>query len=99
MAAWGAGVDSTAMIIELVSRGEAPDVVLPADTGSKRPDTGAFIPLFRAWMDDHGVANHAVRYEPRRSRAIEAMISCPLSPQAKAGSGTSMAATRAAIGR
>jgi hypothetical protein len=66
LAAWGAGVDSTAMIIELVSRGEAPDAVLLADTGSERPETEAFIPLFRAWMDEHGVANHVVRYEPSR---------------------------------
>ncbi|WP_367305115.1 hypothetical protein [Sphingomonas tagetis] len=66
MAAWGAGVDSTAMIVELVARGEPPDVVLMADTGSERPETDAFVPLFRNWLDDHGVENHVVRYVPRR---------------------------------
>lgn len=66
LAAWAAGVDSTAVIIELVSRGEPPDVVLLADTGSERPETEAFIPLFRDWMRAQGVENHVVRYEPRR---------------------------------
>ncbi|MFN4356542.1 hypothetical protein [Sphingopyxis alaskensis] len=68
LAAWGAGVDSTAMIIELVARGEPPDAVLMAETGSERPETDRFVPLFRAWMDDHGVENHIVRYEPQRFR-------------------------------
>ncbi|MCP3732149.1 hypothetical protein M9978_17135 [Sphingomonas sp. MG17] len=54
------------MIVELVARGEPPDVVLMADTGSERPETDAFVPLFRNWLDDHGVENHVVRYVPRR---------------------------------
>jgi hypothetical protein len=54
------------MIIELVARGEPPDAVLMADTDSERPETVAYVPLFRAWLDDHGVDNHVVRYEPRR---------------------------------
>lgn len=66
LAAWGAGVDSTAMLIELVARGEAPDAVLMADTGSERPETLAYIPLFRDWLDRYGVENHIVRYEPKR---------------------------------
>ena len=61
-------MDSTAMIIELVARGEPPDAVLMADTGSERPETDRFVPLFRAWMRDHGVENHIVRYEPKRFR-------------------------------
>lgn len=66
LAAWGGGVDSTAMIIELVERGEPPDAVLMAETGSERPETDAFVPLFRAWMDARGVENHLVRYSPKR---------------------------------
>ena len=65
VAAWGAGVDSTAMIIQLEALGEAPDVVLMAETLSERPETDAFVPIFRHWMDDHGIENHLVRYEPR----------------------------------
>lgn len=47
VAAWGMGVDSTAMIVELVGRGEAPDLVLTADTGSERPETLDFLPIFK----------------------------------------------------
>lgn len=65
IAAWGAGVDSTAMIIELVERGEPIDMVLFADTGSEKTDTYAFVPIFRRWMDRHDVASDIVRYEPR----------------------------------
>ena len=65
IAAWGAGVDSTAMIIELVERGEPIDMVLFADTGSEKTDTYAFLPVFRRWMDRHDVASDVVRYEPR----------------------------------
>jgi hypothetical protein len=65
MVAWGAGVDSTAMIVELVARGEPIDMVLFADPGSEKAETYAFIPLFRDWMDRHGVASEIVRYQPR----------------------------------
>lgn len=66
VAAWGMGVDSTAMIIELVARGEAPDVVLTADTGAENPLTYEFLPVFQRWMDAHGVEHHVVRYQPKR---------------------------------
>lgn len=64
--AWGAGVDSTAMLIELVERGERIDRVLFADTGAEKPETYRFIPLFRAWLADRGVLSEIVRYVPRR---------------------------------
>ncbi len=66
LAAWGAGVDSTAMLIELVERGEPVDHVLFADTGGERPSTLAFIPVFRAWLRARGVESTIVRYAPRR---------------------------------
>lgn len=66
IAAWGAGVDSTAMIIELTARGQPPDVVLMADTGSERPETDIYVPIFRAWLDRHRIENHMVRYAPKR---------------------------------
>lgn len=65
IAAWGAGVDSTAMIIELVARGEAPDVVLMAQTRSERPETDAFVSIFQRWMGAHGIENHLVCYQVR----------------------------------
>lgn len=66
VAAWGMGVDSTAMIIEWVSRGLPLSVVLTADTGTEREETYAFAPIFRRWLDRHHIPHHVVRYVPRR---------------------------------
>src|SRR3546814_13331082 len=57
MVAWGAGVDSTALIIELAEAGEPIDMVLFADTGSEKAETYAYLPIFRAWMDSRGIPN------------------------------------------
>lgn len=65
LAAYGAGVDSTAMLVELVSRQERLDAVLFADVGAERPATYAFLELFRSWLMDRGVTTHVVRYQPR----------------------------------
>ncbi|RJG53986.1 hypothetical protein D0Z70_14555 [Sphingobium terrigena] len=54
------------MIIEMKARGDPIDMVLMADHGSERPETDDFVPLFRAWMDNHGIPNEVVRYEPKR---------------------------------
>jgi hypothetical protein len=64
LAAWGAGLDSTAMLVELVSRGEPVDQVLFADTGAEKPDTYASVPLFRRWLGARGVPSEVVRYRP-----------------------------------
>lgn len=66
VAAWGMGVDSTAMIIEWVALGLPLDMVLTADPGAERPETYAFLPIFQRWMDDHAVPHRVVRYEPKR---------------------------------
>ncbi|EQB16529.1 hypothetical protein RLDS_06855 [Sphingobium lactosutens DS20] len=66
VAAWGMGVDSTAMIIEWVARGLPLSVVLTADTGVEREETYAYLPIFQRWMDRHHVEHHIVRYVPRR---------------------------------
>lgn len=65
LAAWGAGVDSTAMLIELIARGEPVDQVLFADVGAEKAETLAFVPVFRAWLDTHGVPSEVVRYAPK----------------------------------
>ncbi|WP_260610701.1 hypothetical protein [Sphingomonas sp. IC081] len=69
--AWGAGVDSTAMILEMASRRERIDMVLIAQMPEK-PETQAFIPAFRQWMDDHDVPNEIVANRPRRFGASPA---------------------------
>lgn len=66
VAAWGMGIDSTAMIIEWVARGRPLSIVLTADTGTEREETYAFLPIFQQWMDAHGIEHHVVRYTPRR---------------------------------
>lgn len=65
IAAWGAGANSTAMIIELCARGTPPDMVLKARMPEK-PDTEKIIPLFQRWMDDHRIPYQDVSYQPRR---------------------------------
>ena len=66
IAAWGMGVDSTAMIIEWVARGLPLSAVLTADTGVEREETYAFLPIFQRWMDRHHIEHHVVRYVPKR---------------------------------
>jgi hypothetical protein len=61
--AWGAGVDSTAMIIEMVRLRMRIDLVMFADVGNENPETYAFIPVFRAWLTRHGITSVIVRWE------------------------------------
>ncbi|MDT0576389.1 hypothetical protein RM533_09335 [Croceicoccus sp. F390] len=63
---YGMGVDSTALLIELESRGEAPDLVLTADTGAEKPETYAFQDKMRWWMAERSIAYEVVRYEAKR---------------------------------
>ena len=65
IAAYGAGVDSTAMLIELLERGDRVDIALFADTGSEDPATYAYLSRFERWLDKHGVPLIVVRYEPK----------------------------------
>lgn len=55
LAAYGAGVDSTAFIIEMLSRGEKIDHVLMADTNSEKPETMEYAAMFGEWIRSHGV--------------------------------------------
>lgn len=52
--AYGAGVDSTAMLVGLHQRHEKPDLILFADTGSERPETYAYIATINAWLIARG---------------------------------------------
>jgi hypothetical protein len=64
-AAWGAGRNSTAMLIEWIEGKQPLDAVLFANAGAEKPETYTFIELFRAWLCDRGVTSHIVRYEPK----------------------------------
>ena len=64
--AYGVGVDSTALLIELASRGTPPDLVLTADTGVEKPETYAYLDVIRPWMDARGIRHELVSYTPKR---------------------------------
>ena len=50
---YGGGVNSTAMLIEMVRRGERCDAIVFADTGGERPETYAHLETFSAWLTRH----------------------------------------------
>jgi len=64
--AWGAGVDSTAMIVEMHRRGEPIDIVLHALTKWENPLTDEYIEYFSAWMDEQDIPNERVQNFPTR---------------------------------
>ena len=63
---YGIGVDSTALLIELHARGQAPDLVLSADTGNEKPETYDYLDIIRPWMRDRGIRFELVSYVPKR---------------------------------
>ena len=64
--AYGIGVDSTALLIELEARGETPDLVLTADPGAEKPATYEYQKLIASWMAARQIRYEVVRYVPRR---------------------------------
>jgi hypothetical protein len=62
---FGGGVDSTAMLIEMHTRGIRPDLILFADTGAEKSATYDHIKAFSAWCEGVGFpAVTVVRYSP-----------------------------------
>lgn len=51
---YGAGTNSTAMLVGLYERGENPDLILFADTGGERPETYNHLNLVSAWCEKVG---------------------------------------------
>ena len=62
--AYGAGVDSTALVIERHARGERIDMALRAVMPEKQ-ETLAHIEIFERWMDERAIPHETVSYEPR----------------------------------
>jgi hypothetical protein len=52
--AYGMGVDSTAVLVGMHARGERPDLVLFADTGSEKPETYAYLTTINTWLESVG---------------------------------------------
>ncbi len=57
MAAYGGGVNSTALLVGIVQGKPAPrpGAILFADTGGELPETYAYVALFSAWLQRHGL--------------------------------------------
>jgi len=71
---YGAGTDSTAMLIELVRLRIVPDIVLFANTGSEKPWTYVYAELFSNWLIQNGMPGVTV-------------VQRPMSKPSKTGSG------------
>ena len=64
--AYGLGVNSTALLVELAARGVRPDLVLFADTGGEKPETYAYLPTMQEYLAGVGFPPVVtVRYEPK----------------------------------
>lgn len=53
--AFGGGVNSTAMLVEMDKRGITPKLILFADTGGERPETYETVKTVSAWCVEHGM--------------------------------------------
>lgn len=54
LVAYGAGTNSTAMLVEMQRREMRPDAIVFADTGGEEPRTYAYLDTVRAWLERAG---------------------------------------------
>lgn len=74
---YGAGVDSTAMLVGMHQRGERPDVILFADTGAEMPGTYDYLPIIDAWLASVGFpALTIVRNACPRAKHVSIFANC-----------------------
>ena len=67
--AYGIGVDSTAMLVEMSRLGIRPDLILSADTGNEKPETYAYLPVICDFLRRFCFPEVVVvRRNPTRSR-------------------------------
>lgn len=74
---YGAGTDSTAMLVGMVLRGERIDLITFADTGAELPRTYDYLPVMDSWMRSRGYPGIViVRHRVRNGdvRTLEALI-------------------------
>ena len=68
---YGGGVNSTAMLIELVRREMRVDLVLFSDTGGEKPETYEYVSMFSGWLEERGYPGvtivHATRFKKRET--------------------------------
>lgn len=66
---YGAGVDSTAMLVAMVKQGIKPDLIIFADPGGEKPETYRYIPYFSEWLVSQGFPSITwVAYKPARAK-------------------------------
>lgn len=64
---YGAGTDSTAVLVALHREGIRPDAILFADVGDEMPHTYAYLPVINAWLESVGFPQVTiVEYRPKR---------------------------------
>jgi len=69
---FGAGVDSTAMVVGFWTYGVRPDLILFADTGDELEETYLHVWLFQAWLEAHGMPGiTVVRRKPTKRAPYE----------------------------
>lgn len=69
--AYGLGVDSTAVLVELHKRNIRPDAILFADTGDEKEETYAYLPIINAWLKAVGFPEVTiVRYIPKHFEGL-----------------------------
>jgi len=71
LVAYGGGVNSTAMVVELVRRGEMPTAVLFSDTGGEKPATYEYMALFNDWLKRNAAQELIVLKKGGRQETLE----------------------------
>lgn len=69
---FGGGLNSTALVVELLNRGHVPHWVLFADTGSEKPETYESTERVARWLGERGVKFSVTRWWKQRSVEGEA---------------------------
>jgi hypothetical protein len=70
--AYGAGTNSTAMLLEFVRRDENPDLILFADTGGEKPETYNYLwTVMHPWCEQHGLTITVVRWYSQKWKTLE----------------------------
>lgn len=65
---FGGGLNSTALVVDLVSVGYRPHWVLFADTGDERPATYANVVRLARWLEAHGLRLSVTRWWRQRAK-------------------------------
>lgn len=69
---FGGGVNSTAMLIGMLERGDKPDAILFADTGGEKPATYEHVEVMKRWCVDNGFPEMTrVSYSTSRHGTLE----------------------------